>query len=770
MAANAAVGPAANTANGFNVVGYTVEGNPMLSTNVLVPILSPYTGTNVSLTRIAEAAAAVQAEYHDQGYPWTSIAVAWEQITNGIVTLNLFQTAVPQIVISGVRYFPTNGLGLVLPPSVAAAGPAPPAPPGAAATHAAPPLGPPPAPPSPAQLAQARSALLGQMSELSAREKDTRIHVVSTNAGPRFAVDKYLVSGNTILSPQAVGRALTNIDGAFGTNVSFDGVRTAVEQLQQAYRERGYVTVAVGLPQQKLTNQTVRLQVTEGRLDSIVVAGNRYFSSNNVMRALPSLHTNLVLNEHVFQAELNRANANQDRQIYPLIGPGAEPGASKLTLTVKDRLPVHAKVEFNNENSPGTPDLRVNGSAVAGNLWQADQSLGVQYSFSPQFYKQGSYPWNFYDEPLVANYSGFYRLPLGNPPPLEEVIENNPGNFGYSEATRQFRLPPPSGRAELNLFASRSTIDTGLLGSAPSSVADIPGFLSITRQTDQENLTINNDLGARLSVPAGSSDDFQSTFSAGPDFKTYDLLTYATNVFFFSITTINPQNNQASTTTATDNSPNNAPAKELEYLPLSLRYDATWRQPPVTYGVGLGLTANAWYSGSRSNLQTVVGSSQASGHWVTLTPDASVDFSLPRQWDLSVHANGQWASEPLLSIEQFGIGGVNSVPGYHEGEIFGDSGWRMGVEQQTPPHVVGAVYGRQPLTIRGSLYMDYATAYLIDPQGREPQVKLWSTGVGLVASIGPTWQARFLCSLPLISTSLVPRDQPYFNFALTAQF
>ena len=94
----------------------------------------------------------------------------------------------------------------------------------------------------------------------------------------------------------------------------------------------------------------------EGRLADIKVTGNRYFSSNNVMRALPSLHTNMVLNGPILQAELNRANANQERQIYPVIGPGPEPGTSDLTLKVKDQPPLHAKVEFDNQSSPGTPD------------------------------------------------------------------------------------------------------------------------------------------------------------------------------------------------------------------------------------------------------------------------------------------------------------------------------------------------------------------------------------------------------------------------------
>ena len=105
--------------------------------------------------------------------------------------------------------------------------------------------------------------------------------------------------------------------------LSFADIRSALGQLQTAYRERGFVTVSVGLPPQKLTNATVKVRVTEGRLADIKVQGNNWYSTPNVLRALPSLHTNMLLNSHVFQRELDLANANRDRQLYPVIGPGA---------------------------------------------------------------------------------------------------------------------------------------------------------------------------------------------------------------------------------------------------------------------------------------------------------------------------------------------------------------------------------------------------------------------------------------------------------------
>lgn len=797
-AAEPATQPAAvtesNSIPDYNISAITVSSSVQLSTNVLKRLFSKYAGGHVTLDQLVQAAADLQAEYRKEGYPMMSVMFSKEETTNGVVTFNVVATAVPQIVVSGVRYRgPTNvaetASSVLSPPSETVTN-APPPPAASTVTTRHPPPQPIPVrstPDTPEQIAEARKALAEKMAEFSAWGKDTRIHVVSTNAGPRFAVKKYLVTGNTVLSPQTMSQVLTNIDGDYGTNVSFDGVRTAVEQLQKAYRDRGYVTVAVGLPPQKLTNQTVKVKVTEGPLAAINITGNRHFSSANIMRALPSLHTNMLLNGPIFQAELNRANGNQDRQIYPVIGPGPDPGTSALTLKVKDRLPLHAKEEFNNQNSPGTPDFRFNTSAVYQNLWQEEQSLGVQYGFSPQVYKEGS-QWNFYDQPAVAYYSAFYRLPLGNLQPIEDQVANSSGSFGYNEATHQFRLPPPSGRTELNLYGSRATIDTGLEMLLNSTLFNIPDVRTVTRQEVQQGITINQDLGFQLSQPLPQVAGINSTLSGGLDFKTYSQVNSQTNIFTFIEFTKGPNQNLIErvshdyiATPLTD--------EELSYLPLEIGCHANLHDPLGQANAGLGLSVNLWYSSQTSftssdtngnpaiaykhgkdSLQNITGSTESSGHWVVLRPSFSQQFELHTNWPATFRANGQWASEPLISNEQFGIGGVNSVRGYHEGEVFGDTGWYVSFEQQTPSLVVGMIHGDQPLILRGSAYMDYGRIYLLDPQGRADHTALWGTGFGIAASVGSYWQARLLFSLPLIGTAMTPCAQPYFNFALTSQF
>ena len=736
----------------YNVQSYVIEGKTLLATNILVPLLSRYTGTNISVEEIVRAAADLQLEYSKQGFQTMNVIIAQKRITNGIVTMGVFPGAIAQIVVSGIRYaVSSNGVAMA------------------------------------ANLTESNVSS-------SATQPQNTTNSTATNAGPHFTVDKYLIAGNSVLTPQAIAASLTNAAGTFGTNVTLNGIRTAAAELQGAYRARGYVTVAVGLPPQKLTNATVKMQVTEGRLASIEVKGNHYFSSNNVMRALPSLHTNIILNGLIFQAELNQANANQDRQIYPIIDPGPDPGTSDLTLKIKDRLPLHAKVELNNQSSPGTPDLRLNSSAVYNNLWQHENSFGVQYGFSPEVYKLGN-QWNLYDRPLVANYSAFYRLPLGNPKAMQDVVANNPESFGYNEATRKFNLPPPSGLPELTFFASRSSIDTGLSFTpqevlATTSVTNGQNIITTTnlsKNASQQDLTVNNDIGFRFNLPLTTSADFHSGVSGGFDFKTYELTSRGTNIFTLNVIETDYAGNQTLQVPVIsyNYSPLPLTVNQMEYLPLSVRYDAGWHDFLGVGSIGLGLNANLWFSSLTSkgagttnaaylrdakSLQFITSSPLSSGNWIVLNPSFSHQFEPFTNWPTTFRADGQWASEPLISNEQFGAGGVNSVRGYREGEVFGDNGWHISFEQQTPPHVVGPAYGNTPIVIRGSVYMDYATVYLLDPQGRPDNVSLWGAGFGGVASIGSHWEARLLFSWPLLGTANTPANQPYFNFGLTAQF
>ncbi len=612
-----------------------------------------------------------------------------------------------------------------------------------------------------------------------------------TNAVAGFTVEKYLVSGNTVLSPENLGAALTNVPAAFGTNVTFPDIRAALGSLQMAYRQRGFVTVSVGLPPQKLTNATVKVKVTEGRLAQINVKGNDYFSTENVLRALPSLHPNMLLNSHVFQRELDQANANRDRQVYPVISPGLEPGTSELTLKVKDRFPLHARVEINNQATPGTPDSRVNFNAQYGNLWQLEHQVGISYGFTPLNFRA---PGDFYvsplDAPLIANYSAYYRLPLGRADSVQQQINESRGRFGYDEVTHKFNLPPTSGRPELSFYASRSVSDTGVqrgpVGFANQPVTVTNGNnvfipLSITTNTAGQNVTLNESLGLKFSVPLPQLGRLNSTFTMGADFKRYQAVSYNTNENNFVIQYVD--NN--SLVTDASSVPQGFPVHRsaLDYFPLNLGLNGSL---PDKWGLttfnaqanfNLATIGHIGNSSIRSGTNTIVVpgvayAPNAADHFITVQLGANREQRLYHDWTMLLRADGQWANSPLFSNEQFGMGGASGVRGYADGEAYGDTGWRMSIEPRTPMVNIGMVDGDLPFWVRASVFMDYGEIYLLHQSlaAAKDTMQFWGVGSSLTANIGSHLDARLTLALPLLATTMTHAYDFHFYFGVGCQF
>jgi hypothetical protein len=275
------------------------------------------------------------------------------------------------------------------------------------------------------------------------------------------------------------------------------------------------------------------------------------------------------LNSRVFQGELDIANRNRDRQIYPTIGPGPEPGTSALTLRVKDRLPLHGRLEVNNQSTPGTPDWRINSSLSYANLWQREHQVGLSYGFTPEAFKSdGLVSDRLFNRPLIANYGAYYRLPFGSPESLEDRIASSSGRFGYDEATRQFRLPPAGSQPDITFFGSSSSSDTGVK-YGPRTLVTTNGspLLTIESQDSGQNLTLNDGAGTRVSLPLWVRDGRRVGLSSGLDVKRYFLESFNTNNFV--ITSVITNNLGSQTNLILKSSPQPARRDEVVYLPLS---------------------------------------------------------------------------------------------------------------------------------------------------------------------------------------------------------
>jgi hemolysin activation/secretion protein len=584
-----------------------------------------------------------------------------------------------------------------------------------------------------------------------------------TNA-PAFEVDGYLVEGNTVLPDEQMNAIFSKYTGPA---ISIEQIRAALGELQLTYREYGFVTVGVALPRQQVTNGIIRVQVTEGRLGEITVVGNRYFSADNIRRALPGLATNELPNTKWLQPEIDRANGNPDRQIYPKILPGAIPGTSTLMLQVQDQFPLHGHLELNDKATPDTPRTRIDSALQYNNLWQLDHQIGLGYTFSPQAMKPDDYGPQFYDQPAVASYSGYYRIPFGASKSLRETYEEMPVNFGYDEATHRFNLPPLTGSPELILYASRSTTDTGFRYGPVSTITDTSTLL-VTSQDAERDPTATANIGARLILPLPQWRSVQSSFSAGFDFKTYQLQTLITHST--TVTFLDSNGPPLSTTVSL---PTYA-ANSVVYAPLSVGWSGSESDSLGSTSFGLSDSLYlAMLASSSARFQALAGSPKAGGNYTTLNFNLGREQKLPGDWTLLARANGQWSSEPLISNEQFAIGGVNSVRGYFEGDEQGDSGWSASLEARTPffKTQVATLDDFVPTWLRASVFLDYGQRYLIDPQPGVSRVRsLMGSGFGVSANINNHLEARVAVAWAVFNSPNSQAGLPFVHFALGAQF
>lgn len=204
---------------------------------------------------------------------------------------------------------------------------------------------------------------------------------VATADENRFDILEYQIEGNTVLSNIAIERA---VYPHLGERRTIADVRQAVTALEQAYRDQGYLTVFVDIPEQDVQNGIVRLAVTEGRVDRLKVSGARYYSLGRIKSKTPDLAEGAVPYFPNVEQQVASVNRTPDRRVTPVLRPARVPGRVEVELKVDDRLPFHGSVELNDRYSADTTHTRLSAALRYDNLWQREHSLSIAAQTAPE--------------------------------------------------------------------------------------------------------------------------------------------------------------------------------------------------------------------------------------------------------------------------------------------------------------------------------------------------------------------------------------------------
>ena len=144
-----------------------------------------------------------------------------------------------------------------------------------------------------------------------------------TAATPSIYIREFRVAGAKLVSQKEMGEAVYPYLGP-GRNVQ--DVEEARDAIEKLYKEKGFQTVSVEIPQQAGKGGIVVLKVVENKVGRLRVHGSRYFSLSQIKKNAPSLAEGTVPNFNDITRDIVALNQWPDREITPTLKAGVEPG------------------------------------------------------------------------------------------------------------------------------------------------------------------------------------------------------------------------------------------------------------------------------------------------------------------------------------------------------------------------------------------------------------------------------------------------------------
>lgn len=152
----------------------------------------------------------------------------------------------------------------------------------------------------------------------------------------------------------------------------------------------------------------------------------------------------------------------------------------------------------------------------------------------------------------------------------------------------------------------------------------------------------------------------------------------------------------------------------------------------------------------------------ADAGWRSWQLDAGWQRDLGGGWATEARVAGQYANEPLIAAEQFGLGGARAVRGFRERDGAGDRGARVNLELLAPPFA-------DSQRVLG--FVDFGGSQRVNAQPGEAARE----GVG---SVGAGWRAQFRNGLQISAdyayvlngTALHPRGDQRLHVSATWWF
>ncbi|QWF72256.1 ShlB/FhaC/HecB family hemolysin secretion/activation protein [Methylomonas paludis] len=206
----------------------------------------------------------------------------------------------------------------------------------------------------------------------------------------------------------------------------------------------------------------------------------------------------------------------------------------------------------------------------------------------------------------------------------------------------------------------------------------------------------------------------------------------------------------------------------IEYMPFLVQYSGNFRAKEYFGSLDLGLHFGV--SGLVNNQAQFENKRYLSrAGYMYLTGDFKYQHDLPLGMEVRTHFSGQAADSPLISNEQYSLGGATTVRGYFETQALADHGVLGSVELHSP-HLAPADW-EAVNKLKILAFLDAGKGWMISPLAGNPKgYDLSSGGVGLSFQLWKRLMGNFDVGIPFTSLTVVKSGEPRLHFSVATEF
>jgi hemolysin activation/secretion protein len=181
------------------------------------------------------------------------------------------------------------------------------------------------------------------------------------------------VAGNTVVRGRVLRRSLRDY---LGRPLSMKELREMCLVIQNVYVQAGYFLTRAYLPVQEVRGGALKIEVIEGKLGSVSVVGNRFYSAKFIAGHFDKYRGKPIQYDKILRT-LFLLDENSDLEVGAVFRKGSQFGTADLILRVSDKRPIHLVQDTNNYGSDHTSHQRTGTRLDYGNLIMYGDALTV---------------------------------------------------------------------------------------------------------------------------------------------------------------------------------------------------------------------------------------------------------------------------------------------------------------------------------------------------------------------------------------------------------